>query len=110
MTKTLTFSNESARKCYETGLRIVREKLSGHHKLTLAEREAATVARGKAEVLKKLGAAGFRRCFGHEPPRAMAAPAVKPPAPAQPIRKTYAAPEQPQRTFHRFKTGHGLFA
>ena len=110
MSTPIHFSTPQERKTFAIGLAQVAARLKGHHKLTLAEREAATVARGKAEVLKKLGTAGFRRCFGHEPPRAMAAPAAKPQAPAQPIRRNYAAPEQPQRTFHRFKTGHGLFA
>jgi len=101
MPTTLTFSTEAARKSYQTGLAQVAAKLKGHHKLTAQELAADSITKGKAEVLKKLGAVAYRKCFGHEPPRAMAPPAV---TAAQPARKTYAqpVPERPRRTLHRY--------
>ena len=102
-TATIHFNSQAERKTFAAGLQIVREKLAGHHKLTAAELAADSIARGRAIIAKRLGAAAHKKYFGTLP----ASPPVKPAAPA---RRNYAQPEQPQRTFHRFKTGRGLFA
>ena len=65
-----------------------------------ARREQASIAEGKAEILKKLGAATYRKMFGTAPPRTMAPPAKAAPATPASTRKAYAAeagPFQPRK-------------
>jgi len=105
----ITFSNEASRKAYAAGLAQAAARVKGHHKLTAQELAADSITKGRAEILKRFGRDYFKKCFGTEPPRAMApaplAPAtVKPQAPTAPARKTYAqpVPERPRSTLHRY--------
>ena len=87
--KDLKFRTDAERKQFERGMAEVQRKLSGHVTQTPQELEAATIARGRAEILKKFGSAFYRKTFGTEPAKTMA-PAAKP-APATPARvKTFA--------------------
>lgn len=44
-----------ALKCYHEGLALVKKKLAACHKPTPAEREAETIRRGNAEIVRKFG-------------------------------------------------------
>ena len=90
-TKTMHFNSPLEAKSFAAGKIIAERKLQGHHRPTAAEIEATTIARGKAEVLKKLGAASYRKMFGVDPPTP--APATKP-APTAPTRAV--------KTYHRY--------
>ncbi|MCX6873234.1 MAG: hypothetical protein NTW21_05415 [Verrucomicrobia bacterium] len=98
-TPQIRFSTPAEAKAYQDGLAIVRQKLAGHRQPTPTEAQTAVVAKGKLQVLKKLGRVGYRKFFGSEPPRTMAATTPKP-APA---------PERTVKTYHCYTT-KGLFA
>ena len=88
--KPIHFATDAARKNYARGLNEAKARLAGHHKPTAQELEAASIARGRAEILKKFGSAFYAKTFGTAPPRAMA-PAAKPsPAAASGTPKHYA--------------------
>ena len=107
--KDLKFRTDAERKQFERGMAEVQRKLSGHVTQTPQELEAATIARGRAEILKKLGSGFYRKAFGTDPPRTMA-PAAKP-APATPARvKTYAPPAAPRQLTRHCYTTRGIFA
>ena len=105
-TSQIRFTSDHERKCYKKGLAEVARKLSTvPKKETAAERHARIIREGKAYIATRFSPDFYRKSFGVDPP-AQKTTASAP----SPSRKSYAAPEQPQRTFHRFKTGHGLFA
>lgn len=98
--KFIHFASERERKTYEVGMAQVAEKMKGHIRPTAQEIEAASIARGRAEILKKFGSAFYAKTFGTPPPRAMAAPA-KPAASGAP--KHFAkevGPFQPTKMHH----------
>ena len=78
-TKNLQFNTPAQARAYSVGLALVEKTLAGKRKPTAQEIEAATVARGRAEILKKFGSAFYAKTFGVDPPRTMA-PAAKPAA------------------------------
>ncbi len=73
--KDLKFRTDAERKQFERGMAEVQRKLSGHVTQTPQELEAATIARGRAEILKKFGSAFYAKTFGTAPAKPMAQPA-----------------------------------
>ena len=78
-TKNLQFNTPAQARAYAAGMAQVTAKLAGNHKPTPAEIEAASVARGRSEILKKFGSAFYVKTFGTAPAKPMA-PAAKPAA------------------------------
>jgi len=86
----IRFATERERKTYQIGMAQVAARLKGHVAPTAAEREAATIAEGRAIIAKRFGRETFKRMFGCEPAKTMAPPAKA--APAAPARKAFAEP------------------
>ena len=88
---------------YSRGIALVESRLCGHRKPTAQEIEAQTVLDGKRSILKKYGAAGYKRLFGTEPPAALTPPprTLATTAP----RKTLSS----RSTYHRLAVAGGLF-
>lgn len=96
----IRFNSEHERKQYAAGMAIVRAKIGKAHVPTFAERQATDIKEGRLLVLKKLGAVGFRKCFGIAPP------AVAAKAPARTLAVSTPATG---RTLHRYAVRGGLF-
>ena len=93
------------RHSYSRGIALVESRLCGHRKPTAQEIEAQTVLDGKRSILKKYGAAGYKRLFGTEPPAALTPP---PRTLVRPSPKSYAK-RGPNYTLHRLTVRGGLF-
>ena len=102
-TKTpIKFDSPRSRTSYETGIREVKAKLA-NARPDAAQREAATIADGKRQILKKLGASGYRRCFGAEPPTTTTTkPATRPAATASSALAARVKSYSTGRTLHRY--------
>ena len=107
--KDLKFRTDDERKRFERGMAEVQRKLSGHVTQTPQELEAATIARGRAEILKKFGSAFYAKTFGTAPAKPMGPPAKA--ASSTPARvKTYAPPAAPRQLTRHCYTTRGIFA
>ena len=108
-TKNLQFNTPAQARAYSVGLALVEKTLAGKRKPTAQEIEAATVARGRAEILKKFGSAFYAKTFGTAPAKPMAPPAKA--ASSTPARvKTYAPPAAPRQLTRHCYTTRGIFA
>ena len=100
------FTSELEKKSYESGMRIVNQKLSMSGKPTAGERASRQLAAGHRIIVGKIGAAAAFKSYGISLPKPISRPVAKA---AQPTANKTTIKCLSVKRLHRYGAG-GLFA